>query len=102
MQVSGPVSGHPALVTVQLLRLFVPFLRFKGHGGDWPCLQSPQADGLAGLFAIAVLIGFDPGDGLIDLVDQLSRPVPRPEFQRVIGLHRCALDSLGGRQRLFL
>ncbi len=48
------------------LAAFVALLGFKTKGGDGPRLEAGQADGLPGLFAIAVNAILDAPQGFID------------------------------------
>ena len=68
------------------LHALMALLRLDRHGRDRPGLQPAQADGLAGLLAIAVGIILDPEQCLVDLADQLAGAVPGAQFQGAVGL----------------
>ena len=68
------------------LAALVALLGFQAEGGDGTGLQAGQADGLAGLFAIAVRAVLDPAHGLVDLGDQLALTISRAQLQCTISL----------------
>src|SRR5262249_24197772 len=66
-------AEHPLSALMTLLRL-------ERQGGDWSRIEPLQADGLAGLLAIAVSALLDAGERSVDLGDQLALAVARPEL----------------------
>src|SRR5690606_29127322 len=69
-----------SVVAVSALEPFVPLLSLEAQGSDRPGFQSPDADRLVRLLAVAIGAVLDPLQRLVDLPDQLSRPVARPEL----------------------
>src|SRR5882672_1464748 len=86
------------LLPVEALFLLAPRLRFHRQGSGRPRDQPRDADGLAGLLAIAVGALVDATQRLVDLLEQLSLAIPCAELERVFFLDR----RLVGRVRLEL
>lgn len=78
------------------------FLRLYGEGRDRPRLQSGKADRFSGFLAISVSAVLDPPERLIDLRDQLSRPIPSPQLERTVRFKRCTIGNIGLLKSTFL
>ena len=63
------------------LAALVALLGFQAEGGDRSGLQTGQADGFAGLLAVAVGVVLDAAQGVVDLGDQLPLAVAGAQLQ---------------------
>src|SRR5882672_1164760 len=86
------------LLPVESLLLLPAGLGLDRKGGGRPRDQPRDADGLAGLLAVAVGALVDAAQRLVDLLEQLSLAIPGAELERVLLLYR----RLVGRVRLEL
>ena len=92
---AGKSTITSLLVPVGALHPLVAFLRLEAEGGDGTGLEPGDADRLVGLLAVAVDPGLDPLQGLVDLGDQLARPVAGAELQGASGFGRGAVGNVG-------
>jgi len=90
------------LVAIDLLALLVALLRLHRQRCDRAGFQPLQRDRLAGLLAIAVGVILDALQRRVDLGDQLALPVAGAQFDRAVGLRRCAVGKIGMVDVLFL
>src|SRR5713226_2521276 len=90
------------LVPIDLFAFFVALLRFHRQRRDRAGFQPLQRDRLAGLLAIAVGVVVDALQRRVDLGDQLALPVAGAQFDRAVGLGRCAVGEIGMVDVLFL
>ena len=96
------ITRADLIVAINLFAPLMAFLRLDGQGGDGPCIQPLERDGLAGLFAKAIRAVFDPAQRRIDLGDQLALAVTGAKFQLAFGLGRGAVGQVGMRHGLGL
>src|SRR5882672_2331188 len=96
----GPVYSKlaSALLPVESLLLLSPGLRLDRKRRRRPRDQSGDADGLAGLLAVAVAAFVDAAQRLVDFLEELPFAVARAQLERVFFLDR----RLVGRIRLEL
>src|SRR4051794_6991186 len=84
-----------SVVAVNALHALVPLLRLDRHGRDRPRLEPLQPDRLGRLLAETIRPGIDPEQRLVDLGDQLARPVPGPELECPVGLDAGPVGDVG-------
>src|SRR3546814_20599573 len=87
--------ARASVVPVLPLLALVPFLRFDAQRGDGTGFEPFQPDRLGRLLAEAVGAVLDPLQPLVDLRDQLARPVAGPEFQRAVGFEGRPIGYIG-------
>src|SRR5713101_3810882 len=95
-------GGQTLFVAINLFAFFVALLRFHRQRRDRAGFQPLQRDRLAGLLAIAVGVVVDALQRRVDLGDQLALPVAGAQFDRAVGLGRCAIGEIGMIDVLFL
>ncbi len=86
--------GGGSIVAVDAFHALVAFLRLDAHRRDRAGLKPAQADRLAAFLTVAVGAGLDAVDRLVDLADQLARPVAGAKFQRPVGLDAGAVGEV--------
>ena len=70
---SGPCAVHGmVLISEHLLLEFAALLGFQRQRRSGAGQQTRHADRLAGLIAVTIVTGVDPGNGLFDLLDRKS------------------------------
>ena len=84
------------LVGELFFHAFAPLLRFDGQGGGGAGEQAFEADGFAGVAAVAVFALVDEADGVLDFVQQFAFAVAGAQFQRVFFFLRGAVGGVGG------
>jgi hypothetical protein len=92
----------PLFVAIDLLALFVAFLRLHRQRGDRAGFEPLQRDRFAGLLAIAVGVVIDALQRRVDLGDQLALAVASAQFDGAVGLGRCAIGKVRMIDVLFL
>ena len=61
-------------------------LGFDAQCGDRTRVETLDADRLSGLLAIAICALVDTPEGIVDLGNEFSLPVARPELESAVGL----------------
>src|SRR5712691_7134034 len=92
----GPDRGRPEacspgpglLVAVGAFHPLVSLLRLDRQGGDRARLEPSDADRLIGLLAKPVGAAVEPGEGGVDLGDQLALAIARAQLDGPFGLQR--------------
>src|SRR5579859_395019 len=84
-----------SVVPMNPLAALVAFLGFQAERGDRPGVETGDADGLAGLLAVAVAAVLDPPERFVDLGNQLALPVTRAQLKRPVSLRRGAIGQVG-------
>ena len=85
----------PASVAEHLLLQLAALLGLQRQRRGGPGQQARQADGLAGLVAVAVVAAVQPRQRLRDLLQQLALAVARAQLQRVLFLDGGAVGRVG-------
>src|SRR5882672_12916419 len=93
----GPVYSKlaSALLPVESLLLLSPGLRLDRKRRRRPRDQSGDADGLAGLLAVAVAAFFDSAQGLVDFLEKLPFAVAGAQLESVFFLDRRLVGRIG-------
>src|SRR5438270_5010499 len=85
---------------VELLLHLAALLRLDRERRRGTREQALDADRLAGFLAIAVAAVLDPGERLVDLLQQLALAVARAQLERVLFLQRRAIGGVGREREL--
>ncbi len=91
---AGVADAVPSVPEHLLLEL-PALLRLQGQGGGGARQEAADADGLAGLVAVAVVACVDARDGLLDLLEQLALAVAGAQFQGVLFLDGGTVGRIG-------
>src|SRR5689334_24431797 len=86
--------SRAALFAVELLLHLAALLRLDRERGGRACEQALDADGLAGLLAVAVAAVVDAGERLVDLLEQLALAVAGAQLQGVLLLEGGAVGRI--------
>src|SRR5262249_4106752 len=95
-------SGLPVLLCDLPFARLVGRFAFGAQARGRPRLEALQADLDAAALAVAVLVGIDARDGLVDLLDQLPLAVAVPKLERHVGLLARPVVRVGEHRRLVL
>src|SRR5687767_3724287 len=88
-------AARVSVVAHRALEPLVALLRLDAERRDRPRLEPADADGLAGLLAIAVGALFDAAQGRVDLGENLPLAVARAQRDRHVGFERGAVGEVG-------
>src|SRR5262245_36102044 len=96
---SGPKRAC-LFVAIDALAPLMAFLRFDAQSGDRPGIEALQADRLAGFLTVTIGTVVQPGDGRVDLGDQLALAIAGPQFERTLGFRGGAVGDVGVLRRI--
>src|SRR5690606_4861836 len=88
-------GGSSSVVAIHALASLMAFLRLDRERGDRPRIEPLQRDRLAGLLAVAVGAVLDPLQRCINLGNQFTLPIARPQLDRPIGFGRGTIGYVG-------